>query len=105
MGNERTAPGIPSKFDDSAREYFASATFAQKKASTQEIERQAINRWITHLGGIRLDKITAPLMVESGRLLDAGRPDVTKNAAFSRSTCAARRMFAAVHTRFRLSRR
>ena len=50
------------KFDDFAAEYFASATFAQKKLSTQLIERQALNRWISHLGGIRLDKITAPMI-------------------------------------------
>ena len=54
--------GFRPKFDDFAREYFASATFAQKKLSTQSIERQALNRWITHLGGIRLDKITAPMI-------------------------------------------
>lgn len=50
------------KFDDFAAEYFASATFAQKKKSTQGIERQALHRWISHLGGIRLDKITAPMI-------------------------------------------
>ena len=55
-------PGHRPKFDDFAREYFASATFAQKKTSTQSIERQALNRWIAHLGGIRLDKITAPMI-------------------------------------------
>ena len=55
-------PGYRPKFDDFAREYFASATFAQKKASTQAIERQALNRWIAHLGGVRLDKLTAPMI-------------------------------------------
>ena len=64
---ERRAGTLPTtghrpKFDDFAREYFASATFAQKKASTQGIERQALNRWMSHLGGIRLDKITAPMI-------------------------------------------
>ena len=55
-------PGHRPKFDDFAAEYFASATFAQKKKSTQGIERQALHRWISHLGGIRLDKITAPMI-------------------------------------------
>ncbi|MCE9610352.1 MAG: site-specific integrase [Chthoniobacter sp.] len=64
---ERRAGTLPTtghrpKFDDFAREYFASAAFAQKKTSTQGIERQALNRWIAHLGGIRLDKITAPMI-------------------------------------------
>ena len=64
---ERRAGSLPTtghrpKFDDFAREYFASATLAQKKMSTQLIERQALNRWISHLGGIRLDKITAPMI-------------------------------------------
>lgn len=35
---------------------------AQKKTGTQENERQAIARWTAHLGGIRLDKITAPMI-------------------------------------------
>ncbi len=64
---ERRAGTLPTtgfrpKFEDFAREYLASSTLAQKKVSTQGIERQAINRWIAHLGGIRLDKITAPMI-------------------------------------------
>lgn len=63
---ERTDGNLPAigfrpKFDDFARAYLESATLAQKKVSTQGIERQAINRWIAHFGGVRLDKITAPM--------------------------------------------
>lgn len=58
------------KFADFAQEYLASATLAQKKTSTQGIERQAITRWITHLGSVRVDKITPPLIhgYREGRL-------------------------------------
>ena len=54
--------GFRPKFDDFAHEYLAGSTLAQKKTSTQGIERQAIRRWITHLGGVRIDKITAPMI-------------------------------------------
>ena len=46
------------KFGDFAREYLASPTLAAKKARTQNSERQAIGRWVQHLGEVRLDKIT-----------------------------------------------
>ncbi len=46
------------KFGAFAQEYLTGMFLAQKKPSTQAIERQAINRWITHFGAIRLDKIT-----------------------------------------------
>jgi hypothetical protein len=54
--------GFRPKFGDFAQEYLTGASLAQKKPSTQAIERQAINRWITHLGTVRLDKITAPMI-------------------------------------------
>lgn len=50
------------KFDDFAQKYLTSATLAQKKQRMQNSERQAIGRWSTYLGGIRLDKITPPVI-------------------------------------------
>ena len=60
------APGRRPKFQDFAQEYFAGATFMQKKPRTQDSERQAIKRWMEHLGGLRLDRITTPI-IESYR--------------------------------------
>lgn len=54
--------GYRPKFDDFAQEYLTSSTLAQKKQRTQNSERQAIGRWVAHLGGIRLDKITPPVI-------------------------------------------
>ena len=73
-------PGHRPKFADFAAEYLDSATLAQKKTGTQENERQAIGRWIAHLGGIRLDKIT-PTMIHSYRekRLASGRTARTAN--------------------------
>ncbi len=45
-------------FDDYAYEHLASEVFLAKKMGMQGIERQAINRWIAHIGGVRVDKIT-----------------------------------------------
>ena len=50
------------KFDDFSREYLESPTLAQKKPRTQDKERQAIKRWNAHLGGLRVDKITPPVI-------------------------------------------
>lgn len=50
------------KLDDFAREYLDGPALAQKKPGTQSNERQAIARWCAHLGGVRLDKITPPLV-------------------------------------------
>lgn len=74
------AVGFRPKFDDFAREYLDSPTLAQKKTGTQENERQAIARWVAHLGGVRLDKITAP-MIHSYRekRLGQGRAARTAN--------------------------
>lgn len=54
--------GFRPKFEDFAEEYLRGPSLAQKKPSTQAIERQAINRWVTHLGAVRLDKITSPMI-------------------------------------------
>jgi integrase len=74
------ATGHRPQFADFAAEYLASATLAQKKTGTQKNERQAIGRWIAHLGGIRLDKIT-PTMIHSYRekRLASGRTARTAN--------------------------
>jgi integrase len=72
--------GFRPKFEDFAREYLAGPMLAQKKIGTQNNERQSIDRWIAHMGGIRLDKITAP-MIHSFRekRLTAGRAARTVN--------------------------
>ena len=54
--------GFRPKFEDFAEEYLRGPSVARKKPSTQAIERQAINRWVTHLGAVRLDKITSPMI-------------------------------------------
>ena len=68
---ERRAGKLPQtghrpRFDAFAQEYFASAGFAEKKSGTQSIERLAIGRWIAHVGGVRVDKIT-PAYIHSYR--------------------------------------
>ncbi len=49
-------------FDEFSQEYLGGPTLAQKKQRTRDNERQAIGRWSMHLGGVRLDKITPPLI-------------------------------------------
>ena len=51
--------GLRPTFEDFAREYLASATHSHKKDRTQDSERLALNRWVSHLGGVRIDKITS----------------------------------------------
>lgn len=51
------APGHRPKFEDFAKEYLSSQSFAQKRKRTQDSERQAIDRLTAHLGGVRIDKI------------------------------------------------
>ena len=53
-------------FSAFADEYLASPIHAQKKQSTRDSERVILEYWKTHLGGIRLDKIT-DVMVKSYR--------------------------------------
>ena len=55
-------PGHRPQFADLAKEYLASGGFSTKKESTRESETQALNRWITHLGGKRVDWITPALL-------------------------------------------
>ena len=54
--------GFRPKFEDFAKEYLNGPILAQKKIHTQDNERQMLKRWTAHLGGIRLDKITPPLI-------------------------------------------
>jgi integrase len=60
-GDVRSAGPRP-KFEECADNYLASQTFARKKLSTQRSERQAIARWKQHAGGIRIDRISVPVI-------------------------------------------
>ena len=60
--NELLLPGHRPKFEDFASEYLKSPMFLQKKERTQQSEEQAVKRWSAHLGGVRLDKITMPMI-------------------------------------------
>ena len=79
-GGTLPTTGFRPKFEDFAREYLAGPMLAQKKTGTQNNERQSVDRWIAHMGGIRLDKITAP-MIHSFRekRLTTGRAARTVN--------------------------
>jgi integrase len=54
---EMHLPGHRPKFKDLVEKYQKSAEFLVKKPGTRENEIQALNRWITHLGGVRIDWI------------------------------------------------
>jgi integrase len=56
------APGHRPTFEKLVAEYEQSAEFLGKKESTRENETQALNRWIAHLGGVRIDRISADRM-------------------------------------------
>jgi hypothetical protein len=45
-------------FSDFADQYLASPIHAQKKRSTCDTERVILEYWKSHLGGVRLDRIT-----------------------------------------------
>ena len=57
--NELPQRGQQPRFEEFAKEYLASPILAQKKEGTQQNERQAIARWVTHLGGVRVDRIAS----------------------------------------------
>jgi len=57
-----SAPGFRPKFEECADKYLESQTFLRKKESTQRSERQAIARWKAHIGGVRIDKLSAPMI-------------------------------------------
>jgi integrase len=50
-------PGHRPKFADLVQKYQTSAEFLVKKLGTRENEIQALNRWVKHLGGVRIDWI------------------------------------------------
>ena len=49
-------------FGDYCDEYFEKARVQRKRPGTIENERQAIARWRSHLGHLRIDKITTPMI-------------------------------------------
>jgi integrase len=49
-------------FTDYSESYFAKAKVQRKRAGTLENEAQAIGRWKEHLGHVRIDRITAPMI-------------------------------------------
>jgi hypothetical protein len=57
-------PGHRPKFSVLATDYQVSAEFLAKKPGTRENETQALNRWITHLGGLRVDWIKPSHLVD-----------------------------------------
>jgi integrase len=57
-----SAPGFRPKFEECADGYLESQTFLRKKLGTQRSERQAIARWRAHIGGVRIDKISPPMI-------------------------------------------
>ena len=82
---ERRAGKLPQtgyrpRFEDFAREYLNCGEFAEKKEGTRKLEGWAIARWVEHLGGVRVDKIT-PALIHSYRekRLKLGRAARTVN--------------------------
>ena len=61
---EMHLPGRRPTFEVLAADYQRSAQFLGKKLGTRENEIQALNRWIAHLGGIRIDWIKADRMTD-----------------------------------------
>ncbi len=59
-------PGNRPQFKDFADEYLSSPIHAQKKQSTQASERVILEYWKSHIGGVRIDRITE-VMVKSYR--------------------------------------
>jgi hypothetical protein len=49
-------------FAEYCNTYFEKATVQRKRPGTIENERQAIGRWRSHIGHLRVDKITAPII-------------------------------------------
>jgi integrase len=61
---EMHLPGRRPTFEVLAADYQRSAQFLGKKLGTRQNEIQALNRWIAHLGGIRVDWIKADRMTD-----------------------------------------
>ncbi|MFZ4777173.1 MAG: tyrosine-type recombinase/integrase [Terrimicrobiaceae bacterium] len=58
--NKLPAPGRKPGFEDWKADYLALQSTVSKRARTQSKESEALGRWVSHLGGIRLDKIATP---------------------------------------------
>ncbi len=61
---EMHQPGHRPKFEMLVADYQRSAQFLGKKLGTRENEIQALNRWIKHLGGVRVDWIKPDRMTD-----------------------------------------
>ena len=59
-----TNPGDGPSFETLVADYQRSAQFLGKKLGTRENEIQALNRWIAHLGGVRVDWIKPDRMTD-----------------------------------------
>ena len=55
-------PGHRPSFEKLASQYLESAEFKGKKEGTQQNEIQSLKRWVTHLGGTRIDWIEAKVL-------------------------------------------
>ena len=62
--NKGEQPGVRPTFEKLVADYLVSAQFLWKKLGTRENEIQALNRWIKHLGGVRVDWIKAGRMTD-----------------------------------------
>lgn len=49
-------------FSGYSHRYFEKATVQRKRAGTIENEQQAVSRWRSHIGHLRVDKITSPII-------------------------------------------
>jgi hypothetical protein len=61
---EQTLPALGRKphFAPYCDTYLAKATVLRKRPGTVENEQQALGRWRAHLGHVRIDRITTPMI-------------------------------------------
>lgn len=67
-------PGHKPSFDSFAAEYLAMQSTRAKKTGTLENEAQAITRWRSHLGTVRVDRIDTPLIKAFAEMRMSGGP-------------------------------
>ena len=60
--NELPKAGRKPTFSDYSEVYFSKATVNKKRAGTLENEKQAVSRWKSWLGHVRVDRIETPLV-------------------------------------------
>ncbi len=60
--NELPLAGRKPLFEDYSKTYFEKAKTKRKRAGTVENETQAISRWRSHLGHVRIDRVTTPMI-------------------------------------------